>query len=96
MYINQKFPFLLQSQSDEFTQQSQHGEQAGAADLLKRPHGGAQLPGGEEDWVRELWGASARKKPLQQRARCHQARANEVQGASVTLGVQVRKSISKL
>ena len=42
----------FQSQSDEFAEQSQHGEQAGASNLLQRPHGGAQLQSGQEDRVR--------------------------------------------
>ena len=49
--------------------------------------GGPQLSRGQEDRLRQLWRAAAGQEPLQQRARGHQAGADEVEGAAAAPGI---------
>ena len=50
----------------------------------------------KEDRVWKLWRAAAREEPVQQRARRHQARTNEVQSSPTTSRVQVLNIVDKL
>ena len=88
----QRWPHQPTSEPDVVPHPLQHGCVAWSGGWIRvqlGPHGRSQLPGRQEDRVRKLWRAEARQKLIQQRARGHQARANEVKSTTASPRIQV-------